>query len=296
MLNPIWLNTFKTLIEVGHFTQTAEKLFMTQPGVSQHIKKLEQSCGKALIKRENKSFEITEQGKLVYDYACQMHLQEELLLERINFDDPYSGRCQIGCSGSLALLLYPMLLAQQSKHPGLHIHMEAAPNHKILNDLQQGTIDIGLVTESVSSSLFQTTCIGKEPLCLVLPKQYKNTAINADTLLECGVITHPNSKHYLSYYFEHCDVPDLANLNVEQLPVVSYINQLNQILVPITQGIGFTVLPKSTVDSLGLTDQLCIHQPKADVYEDLYLVQKKHRELPSRYDLIQSTILNALDA
>ncbi|MEF2276636.1 LysR family transcriptional regulator, partial [Pseudomonas aeruginosa] len=33
MLNPVWLHTFKTLIEVGHFTQTAEKLFMTQPGV-----------------------------------------------------------------------------------------------------------------------------------------------------------------------------------------------------------------------------------------------------------------------
>ena len=32
MLNPVWLHTFKTLIEVGHFTQTAEKLFMTQPG------------------------------------------------------------------------------------------------------------------------------------------------------------------------------------------------------------------------------------------------------------------------
>ncbi|MFT6927030.1 MAG: DNA-binding transcriptional LysR family regulator [Psychromonas sp.] len=38
MLKPFWLNTFKTLIEVGHFTQTAEKLNMTQPGVSQHIK------------------------------------------------------------------------------------------------------------------------------------------------------------------------------------------------------------------------------------------------------------------
>ncbi|MRY60822.1 LysR family transcriptional regulator, partial [Parabacteroides distasonis] len=43
MINPLWLNTFKTLVEVGHFTQTAEKLYMTQPGVSQHIKKLEQA-------------------------------------------------------------------------------------------------------------------------------------------------------------------------------------------------------------------------------------------------------------
>ena len=44
MINPLWLNTFKILVDVGHFTQTAEKLYMTQPGVSQHIKKLEQAC------------------------------------------------------------------------------------------------------------------------------------------------------------------------------------------------------------------------------------------------------------
>jgi DNA-binding transcriptional LysR family regulator len=67
MLNPLWLHTFKTLIEVGHFTQTAEKLYMTQPGVSQHIKKLESACGYALIKREKKSFELTEQGQRVYE-------------------------------------------------------------------------------------------------------------------------------------------------------------------------------------------------------------------------------------
>ena len=42
MINPTWLNTFCTLVEVNHFTQTAERLFMTQSGVSQHIKKLEQ--------------------------------------------------------------------------------------------------------------------------------------------------------------------------------------------------------------------------------------------------------------
>lgn len=69
MLNPLWLKTFITLIETGHFTRTAERLFMTQPGVSQHIKKLEQACGHPLIERNNKSFEITQQGKMLFDYA-----------------------------------------------------------------------------------------------------------------------------------------------------------------------------------------------------------------------------------
>jgi DNA-binding transcriptional LysR family regulator len=37
MLNPVWLNTFIALVDTGQFTKAAEKLFMTQPGVSQHL-------------------------------------------------------------------------------------------------------------------------------------------------------------------------------------------------------------------------------------------------------------------
>ena len=55
MINQQWLQTFLTLVEVGHFTQTAEKLYMTQPGVSQQIKKLEEQVGVALLKRTGKS-------------------------------------------------------------------------------------------------------------------------------------------------------------------------------------------------------------------------------------------------
>ncbi|WP_350608878.1 LysR family transcriptional regulator, partial [Pseudoalteromonas sp. AC40-MNA-CIBAN-0181] len=38
MINITWLRTFCTLFEVGHFTRTAERLHMTQSGVSQHIR------------------------------------------------------------------------------------------------------------------------------------------------------------------------------------------------------------------------------------------------------------------
>ena len=49
MINPLWLQTFCTLVEAQHFTQTAQRLRMTQPGVSQHIHKLEQQLGHKLL-------------------------------------------------------------------------------------------------------------------------------------------------------------------------------------------------------------------------------------------------------
>lgn len=286
MLNPLWLNTFKTLVEVGHFTQTAEKLHMTQPGVSQQIKKLENACHHSLIRRENKGFELTEQGRIVYEYALKIAKDEANLIENLSFDDPYSGQCKLSCSGSLALLLYPQLLSLQQQHPNLSIHLEAAPNQKILNDLQSGSIDLGIVTHIPNSNLYQSEIIASEALCLVLPKAYKNKKISAALLFDCGLIDHPDALHYLSLYFERCGEKELADINLDELPKSGYINQLNQILLPVAKGLGFTVLPESAVENFPGKERLYIVQTTKQVQETLYLVQKRNRNLAHRYQTI----------
>ncbi|WP_076408864.1 LysR family transcriptional regulator [Shewanella sp. UCD-KL12] len=290
MLNPAWLHTFKSLIDIGHFTHTAEKLHMTQPGVSQHIKKLEQACGHSLIKRENKSFEITEQGRQVYDFAIQMANNHVELLEKLNFDNPYSGLCKLASSGALALRLYPELLKLQAEHQAITFHLEAAPNYKILDDIQAGNIDLGLVTHLPAASQFSSEVIGYEPLCLILPNQYKDKPINAEQLKHCGLVAHPDAGHYLSLYFEHSGEPELAQLEIESLTTSSYVNQLSQILLPVSLGLGFTVLPRSALDSFPNKAQLYIHQPKNIVTEQVYLVQKRNRQLAQRYQTMKENI------
>lgn len=293
-LNPIWLHTFKTLIEVGHFTQTADKLHMTQPGVSQHIKKLEQSCGHMLIKRMNKSFELTEQGRLVYQYALQVASNEQVLLDSLSLDNLHAGECQISCSGSLALLLYPKLLTLQQQYPELSIHLEAAPNQKILEDIEQGSMAFGVVTYMPNSSQFNSTVIGSEPLRLILPKGFKGQSVSVEQLKEHGVIMHPDAQHYLSLYFEQCGDTELSTLNIEDLPTAGYVNQLSQILLPISQGIGFTVLPQSAIAGFAQPESLYLHQPEHPVIETLYAVSKRNRTLPKRYQTLFSLLQQSL--
>lgn len=294
ILNPQWLETFRVLVEVGHFTHTAEKLYMTQPGVSQHIKKLEQACGHDLLKREGKSFELTEQGQIVYDYALKQSREERELIESLSFDDPKSGVCRLACSGSLALLLYPQLIALQKKHPNLVAHIEAAPNQKILDDIQGGSVDLGIVTHIPTPSLFQSQELASEPLCLILPHQYQERAITPELLMNCGLIQHPDAEHYLSLYFDKCGDNALTELNRSSFPVVSYINQIGQILLPISQGIGFTVLPQSAVETFVDKQLLHVHTPTETVWETLYLVQKRNRQLPNRYSAIKTVFKQCL--
>ncbi|PFG58526.1 DNA-binding transcriptional LysR family regulator [Vibrio sp. ES.051] len=294
MLNPVWLHTFKTLIEVGHFTQTAEKLFMTQPGVSQHIKKLEQSCQHPLIKRENKSFELTEQGRIVYAYARELEEREKNLLQELSFDDPFTGHCKLACSGALALMLYSPLLEKQKQHRGLSLHLEAAPNQSILNAIAQGRIDIGIVTDIPNKSLFYSEKIGQETLCLVLPQNDREQPITPERLKSRGVIGHPDAEHYMTLFFDQCAEPQLQEIKMSDIPLTGYVNQLSQILLPVSKGLGFTVLPQSAVDNFPQREALHVVELKQSVTEELFLVRKRSRTLPRRYQTIKEVLLNVI--
>ncbi|ANW26583.1 LysR family transcriptional regulator [Vibrio coralliilyticus] len=290
MLNPLWLKTFQTLIDTGHFTKTAERLFMTQPGVSQHIKKLEQACGHALIARHNKTFEITEAGQSVYLYALEVERQQTELLNSLNIEDPYSGNVSLSCSGSLALLLYPHLLNLQCKYPKLVAKLEAAPHHKILADVLSGESDIGIVTHIPSDSRFESEILGIEPLCLMLPAKMAVNSLTPEVLKAIGLIQHPDAIHYLSLYFAQCGEPLLEKINIDDIPVTGYINQLSQILLPVAKGLGFTVLSKSALDSFSDRDKIAIYQAEHEVVETLYFLTKRHRQLPQRFTTIMKEI------
>lgn len=286
MINPKWLTTFVSLVDIGHFTQAADKLFMTQPGVSQHISKLELECGHQLIIREKKNIELTEQGRLVYDYAKKLAVSEHELFEQLAFDDPFSGHCRIACSGALALQLYPKLLSMQVQHPGLIIELKAAPNSQILNEIQRGDIDFGIITSKTNSGLYTIQELGREELCLALPACYKNNSVEGK-LDQLGLINHPDAMHYLSLYVAQTTETELNQLNLEQIPINGFVNQISQILEPVARGLGFTVLPKSVIKSFQDLSLLSILKSDSPVMETLYTVQKRHRVLPKRFDAIQ---------
>mgnify|MGYP003558054317 FL=1 len=71
--------TFMILAECKSFTETAKRLFCSQPTVSQHIQQLESGYNCKLIKRHKRAIELTDKGNLLLQYAKRMqYLQDEL--------------------------------------------------------------------------------------------------------------------------------------------------------------------------------------------------------------------------
>lgn len=288
MLNNQWLITFKTLVDVGHFTKTAEKLFMTQPGVSQHIKKLEHSLDTQLLIKIGKKFELTNAGNKVYQYACEQLQQQQALKEAITQDSPHKGECRFAMSGSLSMQFQPAFLERQKKHTQLHISLEAAPNLRIAENLIGNQIDVGLMTQRLPTEQLDYDVIGHEQLCLVLPKKHELNSMSISTLIQLGVIDHPDCQLYLSQILRSHDL----DKSQSDIPINGYINQLSQILYPVVHGLGFTVLPLSAVNAFPLQNKITIAQLPQQSNETIYLVTKKNRPIAKRYHWFIDTIKN----
>ena len=169
MINPSFLRTFVHLAQSRHFTRTAEALHMTQPGVSQHIHKLEAQLGQPLLSRHGKSFELTPAGEQLYHFGLQQAEAEATLMENLAADGQHAGECRLACSGSIAMQLYPKLLQLQQRYPALRISIEAAPNRTIIERIRSNRSDIGLVSQPLNESKLIQRPLGQDPLCLALP-------------------------------------------------------------------------------------------------------------------------------
>ncbi len=177
MFNAQYFRTFITLVETGSFTRTARRLEMTQPGVSQHVRKLETYLDKALIERHGRSFTLTESGRRAYDYALKLFAEHEQFRHGLDDDSLDSGECRIASPGSVGLMFYPYILGQQQMHPSLTVNYSFAFNHEIVNDLLEGRYDIGIVTEQVNHTELACTVWHKEPLCLVVPADFAGSSL-----------------------------------------------------------------------------------------------------------------------
>ena len=270
MINLSWLKTFCTLADVGHFTQTADILFMTQSGVSQQIKKLEQHLHTELLIREGKSFSLTPAGNKLYQQGKLLLENFQVLEQSLVENDQYAGTIKIMSPGSIGIKLYPYLLDIQRQHPKLIFHYQFAPNNSIENAIINHQCDLGLMTIDSHQSHIHSRHIASENLVLVTEKNLSQC--DWQQLLNIGFISHPDAAHHANKLLSE-------NFNefqhVEQFRQVGFSNQIHLILEPVSRGIGFTVLPINAVRAFSNQSAIRIHHLETPVSEAIYLCENR---------------------
>lgn len=291
MLNSLWLRTFVTLCETGHFTRAAARLHMTQPGVSQHLRKLEEEVGMALIAREGKQFSLTPAGEAILSLGIRRRDEERQLLSTIAIDDPDVGDVSVACSGSIALLLYPHFLTLMRDAPDLIVRVEATPQTKVVEGVLSGLYDLGIVDHRPFHTRLEARYVGTDELCLILPLDANNATTFSD-LQRMGFIGHPDGFAYAEELLT-ANFPSEFR-GVDNLRLRSFINQIGQIPEPVARGIGYTILPRSGVDAYVKRDLLHCMPLAHHVRHDLFMVYKKGRTLTARAERLVEIVSDVL--
>lgn len=277
MINITWLRTFCALAEFGHFTRTAERLHMTQSGVSQHIRKLEDQLDTDLLIRQGKQFSLTNAGEQLYKEAGEILQRLSNLEQRIGEDPHYEGLVRLMSPGSVGLKLYPQLLTLQQQHPKLVIDYRFAPNSDIERALANHEIDIGFMTDVSDEETVSCKSMAQEALILVTPAT--TVKPSWEYLTELGFIDHPDGAHHAGM---------LLTANYEQFQHINdfekkgFSNQIGLILEPVSRGIGFTVLPAHAVAAYPKPELIKSHYLPVAVSETLYLAVRRQHALSNR--------------
>lgn len=281
MINIVCLRSFCTLVEITHFTRTAEKLNITQSGVSQHIRKLEDHLGLPLLIRHGKQFTLTDAGENLYREGKQVVNALSEIEMRVGANPTHQGVVRIASPGSMGLKLYRHLLTVQQQYPKLIIDYRFAPNATVEKLIADNNVDIGFMTSA--STLADIGCkpVAEEELLLITPAAI--TRPSWKQLLMLGFIDHPDGAYHAGLLLS-ANYPQFKH--VKQFAVSGFSNQINLILEPVCMGLGFTVLPTYAVGAFANLAAVKVHRLPNQVSETLYLGVKRNRVLPNRVNTI----------
>lgn len=173
-MNFDYLKGFLEVARVKNFSRAASILYRTQPTLSQQIQRLEKEFGGKLFDRDFKAVRLTQAGSTLRRYAEEMlSLRSEALDAISEIREHPSGNLRIGTNDATCLYVLPNALASFRRlYPKVQVNIYRNFSHKIVEKLQEGTLEIGIVSLPRNVKGLEVVPIFSAELKVVLPPDH----------------------------------------------------------------------------------------------------------------------------
>lgn len=137
----------KILAEERNMRKAAERLFITQPALSQRLQSIEKYWGTQLFIRSQKGLKPTPAGELVIQYAIETLQKKEEVFERIQaLDSKVHGTLKIACASIVGINWLPKVLKEfVTTYPDVKISLITGWSSEIVKALYDGEAQVGIV-------------------------------------------------------------------------------------------------------------------------------------------------------
>jgi DNA-binding transcriptional LysR family regulator len=273
------LVTFVEVAKQGNFSRAGQKVFRSQSAVSAQIRLLEQDYGEKLLDRVGKAVRLTPAGEVLLEYAQQLlTLRSESQRAVADQGSTPRGVLAIGANEATCLYVLPHHFAEyQRLYPGVQISIYRNFSRKIVEKVEDGSIDVGIVTLPVRSPSLKVHSIFRDRLVLVAGANHplaRRHSVRIDEIAEYPLI-FPRTGHTRALLDKHFR-PFRARLRVAmELPSIGMIKRF------VAAGLGVSLISASFASDDVATGQLkLVEIEDVDIHRELGLVYRRDRTLP----------------
>lgn len=269
------LRYFLTICEEGQITAAAKKLHMAQPPLSQQLKALEEELGVMLVKRGNRNILLTEAGELLKEKATHiLQACEDMKLEIRDGSRGIKLTLRIGIvPSSHAVFLHHGIQSFHQEYPNTSFDMKEGNTFQVMEMLEKGVIEIGVVRTPFPQNRFCIQKIMREPMVAVVLKNHNpfaKTQLQVKDFIGHSIIYYERYEKLLNEIFiENGFLPDILCRNQDARTTIAWASA----------GLGIGIVPQSATIMCDKKDLDILEIMDERLYTDIVIITIKERYL-----------------
>ena len=287
------LQYFLAVARDESISKAAQTLHMTQPPLSRQLKDLEKELGKQLLIRGSKKITLTEDGMLLRKRAEELvDLMEKSKAELTSSNENINGEIYIGCGETEAISFLAQAARNlQKDHPLIHYHIYSGDAERVLEKLDKGLIDFGLLVNPADLNNYDYIRLPMKDIWGVLMKKDSPLAekekIEAEDLWDQPLIlSHQTSTNKeMTFWLK----TDISKLNV----VATYDLVYNAAQFA-KNGFGYVIALDRLINTTG-DSELCFRPLFPALQAELCIVWKKYQVLSRASNAFLQQLQQELD-
>lgn len=290
---------FVAIVDSGSVSQAARTLFIAQSALSKQISDLENELDAQLLDRTSSGVRVTETGKIFYEYSLAIIKQIDDVRAAVKSSEKHIvGNVAIAIPQSVSnALALPLSVASRRTLPGINLHLNEELTGNLIDQLQQGRVDMAILTDNIALPGIRHRKIVKEELFLISAADSPLPLALADISLEAVLklpLVMSGKKH------SHCMRAIIeAAASEQQLQLDNVAAEINSVQIlknAVLAGIGCTIFPKAPVMAELVQGRLLAHRIGASgLFRTLVLCASKSIPMTNPKRAVCQLVVDVID-
>ncbi|MDE7360769.1 MAG: LysR family transcriptional regulator [Oscillospiraceae bacterium] len=271
------LQYFLAVTREQSISGAAESLYLSQPTLSRQLKELEEELGKQLFIRGSRRVTLTEEGMILRKRAEEiMELVKKAEDEITQSDEIIAGDITVGTGETDGLrFLTRAAHSLQKEHPLIHLNIISGDKATVMEDLDRGLIDFGIIFGDVDTSKYEYIQIPHKDIWGVMMRRDSPLAekqeITAGDLIDKPLIISRQA-------FRNSDFQEFFPCGQEKLNIVATYNLLFNGSIMVDEGVGYAICFDKIINVSG-DSNLCFRPLSPKMEASMSIVWKKYQVL-----------------